>query len=41
MYVCVCNAITESMLKSNPSLKDKIGTCCGTCVKDTKCTVKK
>jgi bacterioferritin-associated ferredoxin len=32
MYICICNAITEEMLKKDPSLKEKIGTNCGICI---------
>ena len=32
MYICVCNAITETMLKENPELQKKIGTNCGKCL---------
>jgi len=31
MYLCICNAITETMVRENPSLKEKIGTKCGIC----------
>ena len=32
MYICVCNAITETMLKENPELHKKIGSNCGKCL---------
>lgn len=32
MYVCICNAISDSDLKSNPELENKIGTECGECM---------
>jgi len=32
MYICICNGITESMLKDNPELVNKIGTNCGKCL---------
>lgn len=31
MYVCICNQITEDMIKNDPSLIKKIGTNCGKC----------
>jgi hypothetical protein len=32
MYICICNAITEKMLKEDPTLIDKVGSKCGTCL---------
>lgn len=32
MYICVCNAITTTMLKENPELIKKIGSNCGKCL---------
>lgn len=32
MYICICNAITESALKENPELNKLIGTNCGRCL---------
>ena len=32
MYICICNAITETQLKENPELKKLIGTKCGKCL---------
>jgi len=32
MYLCVCNAITEKMLKENSFLLQVIGTKCGKCL---------
>ena len=31
MYVCICNAITERMLKDNPELVSVVGNSCGKC----------
>lgn len=35
MWVCLCNAISDKMLKEDPSLIEKVGTNCGKC-KETK-----
>ena len=32
MYICICNAITDSMLKQDPTLIDVCGTNCGKCI---------
>ena len=32
MYICICNAITDGMLKDNPELVKQIGTDCGKCL---------
>lgn len=32
MYLCICNAITESDLIKDPSLSAVIGTQCGMCI---------
>ena len=31
MYICVCKAITDSMLKQNPKLRTECSTQCGKC----------
>jgi len=31
MWVCLCNAISDKMLKEDPSLIEKVGTNCGKC----------
>lgn len=36
MVVCICNAITESMIKKDPTLIKQVGKCCGKCLKDDK-----
>jgi len=33
MYICVCKAITDSMLKQNPELRSECSTQCGKCRK--------
>lgn len=32
MYICICNAITQKMLKENAFLYHKIGSVCGKCL---------
>ena len=33
MYICLCNAITESDLEKDPFLINVIGNQCGTCIR--------
>ncbi|SVA99104.1 uncharacterized protein METZ01_LOCUS151958 [marine metagenome] len=32
MYICICNAITETDLIKSPKLSSKVGTVCGQCL---------
>lgn len=32
MYICICNAISEKMLRENPSLANVVGSKCGKCL---------
>lgn len=32
MYVCICNAISEKMIRENPSLANVVGSKCGKCL---------
>jgi bacterioferritin-associated ferredoxin len=32
MYVCICNAITESDIEKDPKLKERVGSICGKCL---------
>tara|TARA_B100000287_G_scaffold328586_1_gene313097 strand:- start:287 stop:448 length:162 start_codon:yes stop_codon:yes gene_type:complete len=34
VILCICNNITETNLKENPFLINKIGTKCGICVRE-------
>ena len=32
MYICICNAVTDTMLKEDPRYITKCGTNCGKCI---------
>ena len=32
MYVCICNAITESDIEKDPRLEERVGSICGKCL---------
>ncbi len=34
MYICICNAITESDLENNPFIINIVGNQCGICIKN-------
>ena len=36
MWVCICNGISDTMLKNDPTLIEKVGTSCGKCKEETK-----